>query len=396
MAKTKLSASIQEKNNRLHAVIITKENGKTKPVWRALGLPKDTSRTQVNKKFREVVEAFEEEYEERLARGGRPSANIPVYDYMKAHLEKTKRNIKGTTYDSYHGMIEGKIKAYFTKRPHLMVGNLKPRDIEAFYEYVFSFNVKSTTVLHYHVVMHKAFKQAFMDEMIDVNPFDRVTRPKKEKFEGAHYSEEELLTLLSLVKEETIYPAIVIASCLGVRRGEAVGMRWSRINWEQKTVLLDTNVSEINKDGKKCLVISNEMKTQKSKRTLPLPEPVIEMLKEQRIKQEGYKKMFKKSYSREYTDFVCVNQFGELIKPNYVTNRFRVILKKCNMRHIRFHDLRHTFASLLIAHQTPLIEVSHFLGHSDLSTTANIYTHLDTESKKQSAEVITNIFNEER
>ena len=102
--------------------------------------------------------------------------------------------------------------------------------------------------------------------------------------------------------------------------------------------------------------------------------------------------MFKSSYCRDYDDFVCVNQLGELIKPSYVSVRFNHLLKEFGLRKIRFHDLRHTFASLLINNDIELIKVSNFLGHSDISTTANIYAHLDMSGKQSSADVISDIF----
>ena len=134
-----------------------------------------------------------------------------------------------------------------------------------------------------------------------------------------------------------------------------------------------------------------EMKNKSSRRTLPIPEPIIEMLQEELAKQNLYKKMFRNSYNHENDDYVCVNQLGEFIKPSYVSNRFNEILKKYGLRHIRFHDLRHTFASILIGKDVPLINVSNFLGHSDISTTANIYAHLDKASKQASADIITDI-----
>ena len=86
--KATLAASVQKKNGRLHAVIQVKENGKTKSVWRALGLPEGASQTQVNKAFRKVVTAYEEEYNKRLARDGRPDADIPIFPFLCTYLEK--------------------------------------------------------------------------------------------------------------------------------------------------------------------------------------------------------------------------------------------------------------------------------------------------------------------
>lgn len=112
---------------------------------------------------------------------------------------------------------------------------------------------------------------------------------------------------------------------------------------------------------------------------------------EAQLKGMGYRRLFKGNYSRKYDDFVCVNELGELIRPSYVTQHFSDLLKKYGLRHIRFHGLRHTFASLLISQNVPLINVSNFLGHSDLATTSNIYAHLDKASKQASADIMTDI-----
>ncbi len=135
------------------------------------------------------------------------------------------------------------------------------------------------------------------------------------------------------------------------------------------------------------------MKNKSSRRTLPLPDPVYEMLCEEREKQDLYRRMFKGSYNRKYDDYICVDQLGGLIRPNRVTQRFADLIKQYGLRKIRFHDLRHTFASILINQDVPLLNVSTFLGHSDLSTTANIYAHLDKSKKQESADVISSIFN---
>ena len=192
---------------------------------------------------------------------------------------------------------------------------------------------------------------------------------------------------------ENFSKSILLAGGMGLRRSEALGIRWSRIDWEKKTVLLDTKIVEYKENGKVIVRPEEEMKNKSSRRTLPLPDPVYEMLTEEKEKQDMYRRLFKGSYNRKYDDFVCVNELGELIRPSYVTQHFSDLLKKYGLRHIRFHDLRHTFASLLISQNVPLINVSNFLGHSDLATTSNIYAHLDKASKQASADIMTDILN---
>lgn len=390
-AKPHFAASVQSKKGRLYAVMQVKKDGTTKPVWRALGLSEGANKTKVNKAFREVVAQYEQEFWEEQERGGRPPADIPVYDYLVSYLKRVEPELQKNTIVSYRSMTNGKIRRYFQRRPQLTVGNLKPQDIQDFYQSLFADGVVANTVIHYHALLRRAFQQAFKEERIDANPFDRVGRPKKNKFHGENYTQEELLTLLHLARGDVIYPAILLAGAMGLRRSEALGVRWSRIDWEKRTVLLDTKIVEYRESGKKKVEPVEEMKNKSSRRTLPLPDPVVEMLQVQKEHREVYRKMFQGSYNTQYLDYVCVNQLGELLRPSYVTDHFRELLEKYGLRHIRFHDLRHTFASLLINQDVPLINVSNFLGHSDLSTTANIYAHLDKASKQASAAVISDI-----
>lgn len=390
-AKPHFAASVQSKKGRLYAVMQVKKDGTTKPVWRALGLSEGANKTKVNKAFREVVAQYEQEFWEEQERGGRPPADIPVYDYLVSYLKRVEPELQKNTIVSYRSMTNGKIRRYFQRRPQLTVGNLKPQDIQDFYQSLFADGVVANTVIHYHALLRRAFQQAFKEERIGANPFDRVGRPKKNKFHGENYTQEELLTLLHLARGDVIFPAILLAGAMGLRRSEALGVRWSRIDWEKRTVLLDTKIVEYQENGKKKVEPVEEMKNKSSRRTLPLPDPVVEMLQVQKEHREVYRKMFQGSYNAQYLDYVCVNQLGELLRPSYVTDHFRELLEKYGLRHIRFHDLRHTFASLLINQDVPLINVSNFLGHSDLSTTANIYAHLDKASKQASAAVISDI-----
>lgn len=391
MSKSTVTGSVQSKKGRLYAVIQYKEGSKSKYVWRSLGLSEETPQTQVKKIFRKIISDFEAELEKNTKEKNRSENEIPVFDYMEKWLSRYERNLQLNTYRSYENMINGKIKRYFKTNENLTIGNLKPKDIELFYESLFDDGVVANTVIHYHAVLRKAFQQAFKDELINSNPFDKVERPKKNKFIGENYSEEELLALLNLTKNDVIYPAIMLAGGLGLRRSEALGMRWSRIDFENKTVLLDTKIVEYKSKGKVVLEAVEEMKNKSSRRTLILPEPIYDMLIEVKAKQELYKNMFKSSYSRKYDDYVCVNQLGELIKPSYVTNHFRQLVESLGMRKIRFHDLRHTFASLLLSKDVELIKVSNVLGHSDISTTANIYAHLDKASKQTSADIMSEV-----
>ena len=126
-------------------------------------------------------------------------------------------------------------------------------------------------------------------------------------------------------------------------------------------------------------------------RTLPLVEPFEKILLEMKAEQELNQELCGNCYCQDYLGYIYVNEIGELIKPGYLTAHFPMVLKKHNMPRIRFHNLRHSCTSLLFAQGVSLKEIQAWLGHSTIGTTANIYTHLDENSKINSANAIVSI-----
>ncbi len=108
--------------------------------------------------------------------------------------------------------------------------------------------------------------------------------------------------------------------------------------------------------------------------------------------QKENRKLFGKAYNTKCTKYIYVNPMGELVKPNYLTQHFQIVLNRNEMRKIRFHDLRHSCASLLYANGVSLKDIQEWLGHSDIATTSNIYTHLDYSSKLAFAQAIMGVY----
>ncbi len=155
--KMNLTASVQAKKGRLYAVIQYKENGKSKSAWRTLNLPEDSPKTKIQKALREAVNTFEQAHLEDLERCNCPESEITIHEYMVSFLARAKPNLQKSTYQSYNGLINGKIKRYFTSHPELTIGNLRPKDIDGFYNSLYEDGSQSATVLHYHALLRKAF-----------------------------------------------------------------------------------------------------------------------------------------------------------------------------------------------------------------------------------------------
>ena len=152
---------------------------------------------------------------------------------------------------------------------------------------------------------------------------------------------------------------------------------------EAETTNTNTQVYTI--DGKKVIEAKDRAKSKASLRTLPLVPAFREKLLEVKKQQEEYKRLCGRSYCKDYLDYICVDPIGERISPNYITAAFPQLLVKNGLRRIRFHDLRHSCASLLLANGVPMKQIQEWLGHSDFSTTANFYAHLEYQSKMSSA-----------
>ena len=282
--------------------------------------------------------------------------------------------------------MSGKIAKYFDEK--ITLADCKPRLIHGFYDYQREDGDSEQTILHYHNLLHTAFEYAIRQEILEYNPMDRVERPQPKKFVGDFYSVDEVKTLLEHAKEDVIYIPIVLAVYCGLRRSEALGLSWSNIDFENDKIFIGQKVLEVVRNGKMEQVVSDEMKTESSRRSFKMIPEVKEILLAHKERQELYRKQFRRAYCKKYLDYIYVNAMGELVKPNFITQHFEIVLKNHGLKKIRFHDLRHSCASLLYANGVSLRDIQEWLGHSDIGTTSNIYTHLDYSSKVSSANAI--------
>ena len=166
------------------------------------------------------------------------------------------------------------------------------------------------------------------------------------------------------------------------------GLKWDAIDFERGTITIRHTVTSLQVDGKTKMYAQDSAKTKSSMRTLPLVGSFAEYFKEVKSAQELNKKICGNCYNYEYDGYVFVDELGDLMRPEYLTSYFPQYIQKHGCKRMRFHDLRHSCASLLLANGVPLKQIQEWLGHSDFSTTANIYAHLDYTSKLSSAKAM--------
>ena len=377
-----VAGHLQEKKGRFYIVLsYTDIENKRKTKWIPTGLPVKNNKKRAEKMLMEAREKFKPPVTRDTVR-----SDMLFSDYLTEWLKIIKSTVRRTTFSSYSSLVKSVIKPYFEKLEVTLDG-LKPIHIQAFYTRELE-RVTSSTVIHYHAVIRRALIYAVKIELLDSNPIDRVERPKKEHYIPAYYDSQEINRLFELVAGTDLEVPVKLAAFYGLRREEVLGLRWKAIDFEENTITINHTVTQIEENGKTVTVASDTTKTKFSMRTLPMVPQFRKLLLRKKEEQAELRRVCGKCYNKEFLDYVCVNALGERIKPSYLTNSFPAFVVKNGMRRIRFHDLRHSCASLLLANGVSLKHIQEWLGHSDFSTTANIYAHLDYQSKITSAEAI--------
>lgn len=377
-----VAGHLQEKKGYFYMVLSYPDAaGKRKTKWFPTGLTVKGNKKKAEAMLMETRKTFVPEYQ--------PIKDDMLFsDFLLQWLEIAKSTIALTTYSSYYGMANGIIVPHFKARK-ITLGNLKPIDIQAFYMQQLN-RVKANSVIHYHAVIHRALKYAVKIDLIDVKPADKVERPKVEKFVGSFYDSDEVEKLFEAAQGTLLEIPIFLGAFYGLRRSEVLGLRWSAIDFQSNTITIKHTVTSCNIDGKHIQIAQDTTKTKSSMRTLPLVPVFKEKLLSLKEQQTEYKRLCGRCYDKKYLDYICVDELGTLVSPHYVTSAFPKLLAKHNLRKICFNDLRHSCASLLLANGVPMKQIQEWLGHSDFSTTANVYAHLDYNSKLSSADAMVN------
>lgn len=310
-------------------------------------------------------------------------------EYRFQLQEIAKGRLAHATYGAYQGLLKSTIVPYFRKKK-LTLRELEARHLQMFYSEMLR-RVTPNTVIHCHAVIHSALKYAVKTDMLIQNVADKVDRPRKNSFQPVFLSADEMQKMFEALRGTKLELPVLVAAFYGLRRGEVVGLKWDAIDFERNTITIKHIVTNAKIDGKCEIVCADRAKTKSSLRSLPLVSNIREKLLALREQQKENRRVCGNCYSKKYDGYVFVDAMGNIFNPRSVTANFSKLLEQNGLRHIRFHDLRHSCASLLLANDVPLKHIQEWLGHSDIGTTANIYSHLDYKSKITSANVMDNI-----
>ena len=370
------------KNGRYYAVLNYRNaGGQRKTKWISLGLLEKGNKRKAEAELARLRAEFEPPKEV-----GDLSSDMLFADYLLEWLEIAKGRLAVATYSSYAAMIKKPVGPYFRQR-NLTLRELEARHLQMFYSEMLR-KVKPNTVIHYHAIIHSALKYAVKTDMLVQNVADKVDRPKKNSFQPVFLSAEEMQKMFEALRGTKLELPVLVAAFYGFRRGEVLGLKWDAIDFERGTISVIRTVTTITVEGKQMEIEQQSAKTKSSLRTLPLIGSFREYFLQVKEAQELNKQVCGNCYNHEYDGFVFVDELGERMRANYLTSAFPKFLEDHGLRRMRFHDLRHSCASLLLANGVPLKHIQEWLGHSDFTTTANIYAHLDYKSKITSAQAM--------
>ena len=375
-----VAGHLQEKKGYFYVVLNYKDStGKRKSKWIPTQLPVKGNKKKAEKLLMEHRRLFVPD-DQPL------TDDILFSDFMIQWLEIIRPTVAIVTYAGYHNTVTKIIVPYFKGRT-ILLSELKPTDIQTFYSEQLK-RVTANSVIHYHANIHKALKYAVKVDLIANNPADKIERPKKTRYQGSFFDSNEVEKLFQVARGTHLEIPVFLGAFYGLRRSEVLGLKWDAIDFDNNTITINHTVTSFNLEGKQMEIEQDTTKTKSSLRTLPLVPTFKERLLAIRDQQDENRRLCGRCYDRRYLDYICVDEMGKRLSPNYLSAAFPRLLEVNGLRHIRFHDLRHSCASLLLANGVPMKQIQEWLGHSDFSPTANIYAHLDYSSKLSSAEAM--------
>ena len=378
-----MTGSLQVKKNTYYAVLNFRDKeGKRKQKWISTQLPIKGNKRKADALLNELIAQYRDTaYIE--------PTKILLCDFITEWVTGRKSHVQITTYDAYLHMLDKHIYPYF-QQLGITVHQVKPIHIQQYHTSKMQEGLSPNTVIKHHAIIRTALQQAVKQGIIKENIADYVDKPKKQRFVATIYNKDEINQLFAVVKGTPIETVVLLTTYFGLRRSETLGLKWSCIDFVGKTISINHKVGRAKIDGKLTFLQTDDLKTPTSYRTLPLATPILDYLISLKEKQAANMKLCGSDYVQEFKDYICVNEIGDLLKPDYVSGKFNKILNKYELKHIRFHALRHSCASLLLSLGYSMKDIQEYLGHASYQTTANIYAHIDPKNKKNMISGISN------
>lgn len=306
-----------------------------------------------------------------------------VATYLNHWLNVKKDSLRHGTYRKYEWLIRCHI---IPNIGQIELARLRPQHLETFYARLRG-QLSKRSILHIHLLLHGAFERAVKQGIMPRNIADSVEAPRADVYRPTIWTPEEVTRFLAESRElePSYWIAFVLAIYTGMRQAEILGLKWSDIDWEKAYLRVERTLKYIRGEP-----VFQEPKTERSRRSIALSTATLEALHWHREQQNKVRSTVGDAY--EDQDMVLANTFGKPMSQDTLTSVWRRLLRKIDVRRIRFHDLRHTHASLLLQQGVHAKIVSERLGHSTITTTLDTYTHVVPVLQKEAAERLDDLF----
>lgn len=316
-----------------------------------------------------------------------PATMLTLKDYLPQWFESHKKMLAPNTINGYAVNINNHI---IPQIGTLKLKDIKPKHLEAFYSTLMTDKeLSAKTVKYIHNVLKVALKAAVDNKIIDDNPCLKAKTPKVPKFQSQLLSLEQLKTLLSEIEGDRYETEIKLAAMLGLRKGEVLGIKRSDLDTTKHTLHIQRQVSIVrdNTVDKDSLYYGiKPLKSESSDRVLFLSQEIESLILRKDEFNRGQKKILQGAY--QDNDLICCNDDGTVMSPQTLYHAFKRILTRCGLPNVRFHDLRHSYATLCIDLNIPLKVISQNLGHSSTAVTDAVYAD-SIKAKMTVSDIIT-------
>ena len=327
-----------------------------------------------------------------------PPSTLTFSDYLDLWLKDYGlQKLADRTYAFYEEMFRIHTKPRLGSIP---LDQLMPLHLLRYYNYLRAEGRKDgkpgglaeSSIFKQHCIIHKALKTAVKWRLIRENPADFVERPKRPDSDVASFYEpEQAMAMLECAKESAVkYAILAVAVYSGARRAEVIGFRWQDIDWETNTLKVRQSVQYTKDKG----IFFKQPKSKKGKRDIGVPDIVMDALKVHLYSQQKFKDDLGDDYIDN--DLVFCQDDGKPMFPDTISSWFSKFLSSNDLPRIRFHDLRHTNITIMIANKVPDIEIARRAGHADPATPHRLYGHVYASMKEEATNAIENALRIER
>jgi integrase len=307
--------------------------------------------------------------------------------YLDSWLEEVhKPSIRISTYVKYRSMLDGHI---IPALGHIKLQKLTAQQVQKFYTEKLKEGLSAKTVSLLHGLLHHALDNAVRWNLVPRNVCDLVSLPQAKRYDVQSLTPEQAKRLLEAVRGHRLEGILTLALTTGMRRGELLALRWQDIDFQDKSLRIRHTVDRITGHG----YVENEPKTPTSRRKIVLPNFVIDVLKQHRAYQ--LEARLKAGVAWQDKDLVFCNTHGGYLSPDYLLEVFQKLLEDAGLPYIRFHDLRHSAATILLSMGVHPKVVQELLGHSKVGITLDIYSHVLPSMQRIAMDGMDELFGEQ-